>query len=140
MPQVTSRKVTVSLPQDLVAFADTKAAERGTTRSHLIGDLLAELRQRERDALASEGYQFYADEALEFAEMSAGAVPWGLPRFSPRNRPRPSGPPRKNESRIRHGSGSFFCRSESARRAWGSRSNRGSSKPRQGGTDQPDAV
>ena len=74
MPQTTSRKVTVSLPQDLVAFADTKAAERGTTRSRLIGDLLAKLRHRERDDLASEGYRFYADEALEFAEMSAGAV------------------------------------------------------------------
>ncbi len=74
MHQATSRKVTLSLPEDLVAFADAKAGERGTTRSHLIGVLLAELRTREEDLLAKEGYRFYAQEAAEFAEMSSIAA------------------------------------------------------------------
>ena len=74
MPHATSRKVTLSLPEDLVAFADAKAAERGTNRSRVVGDLLEALRRREQDSLASEGYRFYAAEAREFADASAKAV------------------------------------------------------------------
>ena len=74
MQQNISRKVTVSLPEDLVAFADAKASEHGTTRSRLISGLLAELRKREDDALAEEGYRFYAQEAKEFSEMTSSVV------------------------------------------------------------------
>ena len=74
MPQIATRKVTLSLPEELVAFADSKATQQGMTRSHLISDLLAELHQREQDAFASEGYRFYANESEDFAEASSEAV------------------------------------------------------------------
>lgn len=74
MMPVASRKVTVSLPEDLVHFADVKADERGTSRSELIGELLGDLRRRELDDLAREGYGFFAGESREFAESSARAV------------------------------------------------------------------
>lgn len=68
------RKVTVSLPSDLVSFADARAAERGATRSALIGELLQERRDRDREALAAEGYRYYAQESREFASASHRAV------------------------------------------------------------------
>jgi len=68
------QKVTVSLPRELVAFADRRAAERGISRSKLIADLLADYKMGEEDALAAEGYQFFAQEAEEFAEASQSAV------------------------------------------------------------------
>ncbi len=74
MQPTTTRKVTISLPGHLVAFADSKAAERGTSRSNFISDLLEELRKRDQDALAKEGYQFFAAESREWAEMSARAT------------------------------------------------------------------
>ena len=68
------RKLTVSLPEDLVRFADATAEERGTSRSELIGELLETLRRRERDDLAREGYAFFAAESREFAAASGPAV------------------------------------------------------------------
>lgn len=41
-------KVGVSLPDDLLAFADEEATRRGTTRSGLLAQLLADERVRER--------------------------------------------------------------------------------------------
>lgn len=74
MSMATIQKVTVSLPTDLVVFADARAAEQGVSRSRLIADLLADLKMCQEDALAAEGYQFYAREAEEFAEASQSAV------------------------------------------------------------------
>ena len=74
MSRSAIQKVTVSLPRELVAFADTKAASRGISRSKLIADLLADYNTGEEDALAAEGYQFFAQEAEEFAEASLSAV------------------------------------------------------------------
>jgi metal-responsive CopG/Arc/MetJ family transcriptional regulator len=61
------RKVTISLPRHLLEYADRTAAERGVSRSRLLAELIAELAARDRDALAAEGYCFYAQEAEEFA-------------------------------------------------------------------------
>ncbi len=69
-----SRKVTVTLPEDLVSFADEKARQHASTRSAVITALLEEMREKERDRLAREGYQFYALEAEQFAESSCRAV------------------------------------------------------------------
>ncbi len=74
MPQALTRKVTLSLPEELIAYADSKAAQMGTNRSRLVSDLLESFRQHEREALAREGYGFYAKEAEEFASQSATAV------------------------------------------------------------------
>ncbi len=74
MTQTATRRVTISLPQDLLAFADTMATGLKKTRSKVISDSLREMRQREQDDLAREGYRFYAREAEEFAEMSVQAM------------------------------------------------------------------
>lgn len=64
------RKITVSLPDNLVQFADGEAARLNISRSRLIARALAEAKER----LAAEGYRFYAQEASGFAEASAPAV------------------------------------------------------------------
>lgn len=63
----TIQKVTISLPQELIVFADMKANERGVSRSKVIADLLTEYKLTEADALSAEGYQFYAEESTNFA-------------------------------------------------------------------------
>jgi len=69
----TVRKITVSLPQELVEFADTVAATMQISRSKVIAEALAAQREREEARLAAEGYRFYAQEANEFAAASLRA-------------------------------------------------------------------
>jgi hypothetical protein len=73
-PDVTVRKLTISLPADLIDFADREAARRKISRSRLIAQALAVAEAAAKERLAAEGYRFYAGEAAEFAEASAGAV------------------------------------------------------------------
>jgi hypothetical protein len=61
------RKITISLPQHLLDYADRTATERGVSRSQLVAECIAAMAARDRDALAAEGYCFYAQEAEEFA-------------------------------------------------------------------------
>jgi hypothetical protein len=61
------RRITVSLPSDLLEFTDEQARCHQASRSQIIGKALCELKAREEERLAAEGYQFYADEACEFA-------------------------------------------------------------------------
>jgi metal-responsive CopG/Arc/MetJ family transcriptional regulator len=68
------RKVTISLPVDLVDFADHKAARLNISRSRLVARVLSEMRAAEEEQLAAEGYRFYAQEANEYAKASVGAV------------------------------------------------------------------
>ena len=68
------RKVTISLPPELVAFADEQARTLHTNRSHVIGMALTAVKESEEAKLAAEGYRFYAGESVEFAEASTGAV------------------------------------------------------------------
>ncbi|MBU0494148.1 MAG: ribbon-helix-helix domain-containing protein [Chloroflexi bacterium] len=70
----TVRKVTISLPADLVEFTDRQADRLAISRSRFITQALAQLRAKEEERLAAEGYRFYAQEASEFAVASAGAV------------------------------------------------------------------
>jgi len=65
------RKVTVSLPRHLLEYADRVAAERGVSRSQLVAELIAEMAARDRDAVAAEGYCFYAQEAEELRQRVA---------------------------------------------------------------------
>jgi len=67
------RKITVSLPQELVEFADTVAATMKMSRSKVIAEALAAQREQEETRLAAEGYRFYAQEANEFAAASLPA-------------------------------------------------------------------
>jgi len=70
----TVRKVTISLPEDLLAFTDWKASAEGMSRSRVIAGALESERAREMTALAAEGYQFYSAEAKIFASSSIKPV------------------------------------------------------------------
>ncbi len=69
-----TRKVTVSLPNDLVDYADQRAAQNQSSRSQIISQALAYIKSLEEEKLAAEGYQFYSQEAKDFAAASAKAV------------------------------------------------------------------
>lgn len=58
-------KIGVSLPDDLIAFADREAARRGTSRSALLASLLEAERVREqtRRYLDAHGWDVADDEA-----------------------------------------------------------------------------
>jgi metal-responsive CopG/Arc/MetJ family transcriptional regulator len=71
---VTVRKVTVSLPDDLVAYADERAEKMNTSRSQVISLALTRIKSMEEEQLAIEGYQFYSKEAEEFAAASFQAA------------------------------------------------------------------
>jgi len=68
------RKVTVSLPRELIEFADTAAAAMGVSRSRVIAEALVAQREQEEARLAAEGYRFYAQEASEFAATTISTV------------------------------------------------------------------
>ena len=68
------RKITISLPVELVEFADREASRLEMSRSGLIAQALAEIRSAQEERLAAEGYRFYATEASDFAASSATAV------------------------------------------------------------------
>ena len=71
---VQYRKITISLPGPLLEYADRRADRAWLSRSQVISEALAEAQALEQMRLAAEGYRFYAGEASEFAEASAGAV------------------------------------------------------------------
>ena len=74
MQHLAMRKITISLPGDLVELADRIAQQTHTSRSQVISQALAEVRVREQTRLAEEGYRFYAAEATEFADASSPAA------------------------------------------------------------------
>lgn len=65
------RKVTITLPAELVLYADERAERSGTSRSQVIGQALTHLMTTEAEELAAEGYRFYAAEAEEFAALTS---------------------------------------------------------------------
>jgi metal-responsive CopG/Arc/MetJ family transcriptional regulator len=68
------RKITISLPEPLVEFADREAVRLSTSRSRVIADALSQVQAEAEERLAAEGYRFYTQEASEFAQASAAAV------------------------------------------------------------------
>ena len=74
MPVADTKKVTISMPEELLVFADRMAEAFGKTRSAFIASLLADAREKERELLAAEGYRFFSSEAEEFAAASEAAV------------------------------------------------------------------
>jgi metal-responsive CopG/Arc/MetJ family transcriptional regulator len=71
---VQYRKITVSLPGNLLDYADRRADRTRRSRSQVISEALAEAQALEQTRLAAEGYRFYAGEASEFADASAQSV------------------------------------------------------------------
>jgi len=68
------RKVTITLPDELVVYADRRASSTGVSRSQVIVQALTSLMSAEERELAAEGYRFYAAEAEEFAAASGAAT------------------------------------------------------------------
>jgi hypothetical protein len=64
------RKVTISLPADLVEYADQQARATNTSRSQVIGAALTAVREDTVAQLAAEGYRFYAAESDDFADAT----------------------------------------------------------------------
>lgn len=72
--ETLTEKITVSMPRDLVQYADRRAKTLGVSRSQIIGQAVARLRLQDQDELAREGYLFFAAEASEFAAASLPAT------------------------------------------------------------------
>jgi metal-responsive CopG/Arc/MetJ family transcriptional regulator len=75
-----SQKITVSLPRELVDFADEFAEQAGTSRSQALAEALRVLKRAERDRLMAEGYAFYAEDAVQLAEEGMAATNEVWPR------------------------------------------------------------
>jgi len=75
MPETQSpaQKITISIPADLLAYADAQASRLNTSRSRYISQILEQKRASELERLAAEGYGFYASESSVFAEESGPA-------------------------------------------------------------------
>ena len=61
-------KITISLPRNLLDFADRLVLEWSTTRSGVIAELLAREEKVRVHALMAEGYREMAEENLREAE------------------------------------------------------------------------
>ena len=62
------------LPESLLAYIDSQAKQRGMKRSQIVADVLENMRSREVDDLAAEGYRFYSNESLNFAAVTTEVV------------------------------------------------------------------
>ncbi len=62
---IGSMKIGVSLPEDLLAFADDEAKRRGLSRSRLLAELLQaeRIREKTRTYLDRHGWDIAEDEA-----------------------------------------------------------------------------
>ena len=68
-------KITVSLPKDLVRFADEVAKETKTTRSKVVSSCLREIADKRLRERIEEGYRAMAKENRQFAN---GAIKLAL--------------------------------------------------------------
>ena len=74
-------KLTISLPRNLISFADMLAKERSTGRSGAIAIVLQEsAEERERLAMI-EGYKAMAEQHREFAAMTLPLANEVLPEW-----------------------------------------------------------
>jgi metal-responsive CopG/Arc/MetJ family transcriptional regulator len=64
-------KLTISLPEELISFADEIAKERKISRSKVFSLCLQELAERHRITEMAEGYKAMAKEQKQFAAMAS---------------------------------------------------------------------
>ncbi|HSW58685.1 MAG TPA: hypothetical protein VLH15_09795 [Dehalococcoidales bacterium] len=64
-------KITISLPKDLISFADTIAGEKKISRSQVFSLCLQELAEKHKVAELAEGYKALAKEQRRFAAMAS---------------------------------------------------------------------
>ena len=74
MSRTSTRKITISLPSELVELAEEQAVRLKSTRSQVIAKTLARAKASQEEDVAAEGYRYYAEESREFANASTGAV------------------------------------------------------------------
>ena len=67
-----SAKITISLPEDVLEWADTLAREQGSNRSAVIAKLLKKDEEERTRELMAEGYKAMGEENLRDAEESLG--------------------------------------------------------------------
>lgn len=65
-------KITISLPQNLLEWADCLAREQETNRSAVIANLLKKDEEERTRELMAEGYKEMGEENLKDAEESFG--------------------------------------------------------------------
>ena len=63
-------RLTISLPRDMISFADKVANERKISRSKVISSCLQEVAEQRRIAELEEGYKTMAKENKEFAKIA----------------------------------------------------------------------
>jgi hypothetical protein len=68
------QRVSITMPAELIAFADNQAETLQTSRSQVISMALAAAKESHDEGLAAEGYRFYSAEAAAFAHAAAEAT------------------------------------------------------------------
>jgi len=63
-------KLTISLPKNLVSFADEVASEENISRSRVVSNCLSEFAQKRKMQLMEEGYKVMAKENSDFAKLA----------------------------------------------------------------------
>ena len=64
-------KLTISLPEELIFFADEIAREKKISRSQVLSSCLQDLAEKHRTAEMAEGYKAMAREQKQFAAMAS---------------------------------------------------------------------
>ena len=64
-------KLTISLPEELISFADEIARAKKISRSRVFSSCLQELAERHRVAEMAEGYKAMAEEQRQLAAMAS---------------------------------------------------------------------
>jgi metal-responsive CopG/Arc/MetJ family transcriptional regulator len=75
-------KLTVSLPEELISFADEIARERKVSRSKVLSSCLSEYAERHRAAEMAEGYQAMAKELRQVAATASEIEHEVIPEWS----------------------------------------------------------
>ncbi len=74
-------KITVSIPRNLVVFADRLAKEMKVSRSKVISSCLREFAHRRFVEQMEEGYKAMAEENRQFADIAVNLVHETLPEW-----------------------------------------------------------
>jgi len=64
-------KLTISLPRDLITFADEIAREKKISRSKVVSTCLQEFAEKHRTLEMAEGYKAMANELKQLADISS---------------------------------------------------------------------
>jgi len=74
-------RLTISLPQSLLAFTDEVANEKKISRSKVISDCLQEAAEKLKLTEMEEGYRAMAEEHRQFAEMASAIAHEVVPKW-----------------------------------------------------------